>query len=148
MTPPRSDGNRALYESRAIADEYESWAGSFGLFEPEKVILARLVGELAGGSLLDVGVGTGRTTPALSAACRRYVAIDYAHQWSTGVRGCFPIYFRWQDARDLSLSSRNRSNVSVVLVSTRMRPGRRIRGRILRRVLARSQSTRPRVLRR
>lgn len=103
MAPSFFDGNRALYESRAMADEYERWAGSFGLFEPEKVILDRLAGELAGGSLLDVGVGTGRTTPALSAACRRYAGIDYAQAMVDRCRRLFPnLDFRLQDARDLS----------------------------------------------
>ncbi len=103
MTPSPSDGNRSLYESRVVADEYESWGGSFGLFEPEKVILARLMGELAGGSLLDVGVGAGRTTPAFSAACRRYAGVDYAQAMVDRCRRMYPnLDFRRQDARDLS----------------------------------------------
>jgi hypothetical protein len=52
MTPSFSDGNRGVFESRAIANEYANWSGSLGLFEPEKVILGRLVGELA----LDSGL--------------------------------------------------------------------------------------------
>jgi SAM-dependent methyltransferase len=103
ILPTLSDGNRGVFESRAVADEYESLTRSLGLFEPEKVILGRLLGELAGGTLLDVGVGAGRTTPALSAACRRYFGIDYAQAMIDRCRGLFPnLDFRRHDARDLS----------------------------------------------
>lgn len=98
-----SDSNRGVFESRAIANEYASWSESFGLFEAEKVILGRLVGELTCGALLDVGVGAGRTTRALSAVCRRYAGIDYAQAMVDRCRRLFPhLDFRLQDARDLS----------------------------------------------
>lgn len=103
MASSLPEGNQRVFESRAIANEYASWSETFGLFEAEKVILGRLVDELAGGALLDVGVGTGRTTRALSAACRHYVGIDYAQPMVDRCRRLFPhLDFRRLDARNLS----------------------------------------------
>ena len=98
-----ADDNRGVFESPTVADEYASWSPSFGLFEVEGAILGRLADELAGGALLDIGVGAGRTTRALSAACAHYVGIDYSHAMVERCRRSFPLLdLSCQDARNLS----------------------------------------------
>ena len=66
---------RGYYDSPAVA---ESYASHTSLHPAEEAILRRLGAELSGASLLDVGIGPGRTTPYLRAACRHYTGIDYS----------------------------------------------------------------------
>lgn len=66
---------KAYYDSPGVPAVY---AASSGLLAAERFILAHLAGELRGGAVLDIGVGPGRTTPYLRAACGRYVGIDYS----------------------------------------------------------------------
>lgn len=66
---------KAYYDSPGVPAVY---AAKSGLLAAEKAILAYLAGELRGSSLLDIGVGPGRTVPDLRAACGRYTGIDYS----------------------------------------------------------------------
>lgn len=55
-------------------------------------------------SLLDLGVGGGRTTPHLSRIASRYIGIDYSEEMIRACRAKFPeLRFEVQDAADLSL---------------------------------------------
>lgn len=56
-----------------------------------------------GMSILDLGVGAGRTTPYLSAMAARYVGVDYSAEMIQACRGKFPhLQFHVADASDLS----------------------------------------------
>ncbi|HVT16922.1 MAG TPA: class I SAM-dependent methyltransferase [Thermoanaerobaculia bacterium] len=66
---------RKYYEAPEVAEIY---AGHAGLHPAEEALLAELRAELSRASLLDIGIGPGRTTPHLRAACRRYTGIDYS----------------------------------------------------------------------
>ena len=96
-------GNRRVYESREVVEQYASMAGEMGLFPSEHAILQRLTRGRACGTVLDVGVGAGRTTPALSEAFVNYVGVDYAPSMVARCRRQFPgLSFREQDARALA----------------------------------------------
>jgi len=74
----------ADFYSRSIKAYYDSpgvpavYAAKSGPLEAERFILDHLASELCGSSLLDIGVGPGRTIPFLRAACGRYTGIDYS----------------------------------------------------------------------
>jgi len=54
-------------------------------------------------SILDLGVGGGRTTPYLSAIASRYVGVDYSEEMILACRSRFPdLEFKVADAADLS----------------------------------------------
>ena len=94
--------NRRVYESSEVVRQYASLAEDVGLFPSERAILERLRAEARGGSVLDIGVGAGRTTRALADAHARYVGIDYAASMVARCRQDFPdLDFRQQDARAL-----------------------------------------------
>jgi SAM-dependent methyltransferase len=93
--------NRNVWES--LVSGYSDWARQ-GLLEGERAILARLGDVLSGVRLLDIGVGAGRTAPAFSAACARYVGIDSAEGMIRHCRQALPdLDFRHCDARDLGI---------------------------------------------
>lgn len=81
--------NRRAYDSLAAAQAY-SRGDELSL--PERTVLARLSPQLQGGKLLDLGVGAGRTTPALLRISRNYTGLDYSPRLAelakrrTGVR--------------------------------------------------------------
>jgi SAM-dependent methyltransferase len=78
---------RAHYRSPRVAEVY---AGSAALKPAESAILARLHGDIAGGRLLDLGMGAGRTAPGLRAVSTRYVGIDYSLPMLARCRARFP----------------------------------------------------------
>ncbi len=55
-----------------------AFAAGAELKAAERALVERLRGEIAGGALLDVGVGAGRTAPALAPLGRRYLGVDYS----------------------------------------------------------------------
>ena len=56
-----------------------------------------------GATILDLGVGAGRTTPHLSAIASRYVGVDYSEEMIRACRTRFPhLQFNVADAADLS----------------------------------------------
>jgi SAM-dependent methyltransferase len=82
-----------------------SYAGDTGLQAPEARILGELRARMAGGSMLDIGVGAGRTTRHFAPAVAEYVGVDISpwmvehcrrHFASAGAR------FEVADVRDLS----------------------------------------------
>lgn len=106
-TPPSDEQidrrNRRLYGD---ADVTAAYAGDTALIPAEEVILDRLRSQMSGARVLDLGMGGGRTTPALRALAGesgRYVGIDYAPEMIDAAKRRFPgVDLRVGDARDLS----------------------------------------------
>jgi len=69
------DNNRGTYESRTVVGFYANYSG---LQQPERMILEELKPKLGTMRMLDIGVGTGRTTAFFSPFVKEYVAIDYS----------------------------------------------------------------------
>lgn len=79
------DSNRQLFEQEAVVRIYE---GMQGLTPAEAALVAKYL--RPGMRILDIGVGGGRTTPALSALASRYVGMDYSARMIEVCRGRFP----------------------------------------------------------
>jgi SAM-dependent methyltransferase len=93
-----TERNAAVFNRPDVVADYR---GATGLTAAE----AHLFGEFVspGSDVLDLGVGTGRTTPALSAKARRYVGLDCAEAMVLAGREEHPgIDFRVGDAGDLA----------------------------------------------
>lgn len=94
----RGQHNRAIFESRDRVDTYES---AVGLTPAEEYLFDCYVAP--GSRILDLGVGSGRTYPALSVNADRYVGIDYSHRMIEAARRNHPQgSFEFGDASDLS----------------------------------------------
>jgi SAM-dependent methyltransferase len=89
------------------ASEVVSYYGSDpALQPPEQRILDALRPQLGDMSMLDIGVGTGRTTKYFAPLVRRYVGVDYAPSMVAECERRFGVEpgkreFRTADARDL-----------------------------------------------
>jgi SAM-dependent methyltransferase len=79
--------NKKYYDDLVVAASY---ANRTELFKGEEVILSRLQEEFKDASVLDIGVGPGRTTPYLRALSRHYVGIDYSEVMLTPCRAKHP----------------------------------------------------------
>jgi SAM-dependent methyltransferase len=67
-----------------------------------------------GASVLDIGVGGGRTTPYLSRRAGRYLGLDYASSMVEACQKRFPdLEFRCEDATDLSSIPDNSFDIVV-----------------------------------
>jgi SAM-dependent methyltransferase len=96
-----TDGNRRYYERRSIGAHY---AKKSRLQTAEAAILALYQSEIAGGRILDIGVGGGRTTPFLLELSPNYVGVDYSAEMIERCRRRYPtVNFQPADARDLSI---------------------------------------------
>ncbi len=90
--------NFRIFDSAAVVGGYAARAG---LFPSERVLFGEFL--RAGTRVLDLGVGTGRTTPDLRALASRYVALDYSPQMIAALREAFPgVEAVVADASDLS----------------------------------------------
>ncbi len=88
------------------------WAGRISAFEvsrdkqlfaAEATILREIGTEFAGGAILDIGVGAGRSTRQLLEISKDYVGIDYSEAMVHAAKAARPgVDFRYDDARDLS----------------------------------------------
>jgi len=78
--------NRATYESARIVGQYASFAD---LYPAESLILSRFRAQFQR-SILDIGIGAGRTTRVLLPQCQRYVGIDYSAPMIARARSQFP----------------------------------------------------------
>jgi len=95
--------NRKVYESPDIVALFMRLQD---LQKPEETILGLLESSLRDGRVLDIGVGAGRTTPALSASAREYVGIDYSAEMIAACRvrfrdGSRRLSFLVCDVRDM-----------------------------------------------
>ncbi len=95
--------NRQTWESPAVVDRYRD---ERTLRPPEATILRELGDRLRAAAVLDLGVGTGRTTAALAPLAGRYVGADYSARMIDACRERFADHpgkpeFRVDDAREL-----------------------------------------------
>jgi len=100
-------GNRAAYESPFAVRHFARQAN---LFRPEVSILELVRTTLRTASMLDVGVGGGRTTLHFAPAARRYVGVDYAPAMIAACRNRFrsrDLRFCVADARAFPFADRS-----------------------------------------
>jgi ubiquinone/menaquinone biosynthesis C-methylase UbiE len=84
-------------------DIVEHYASTSELTTAERVLFERLHPEIAGKKVLDIGIGTGRTTPHLAALSGRYIGLDYSPEMVQRAREIHPgLEILECDARDLS----------------------------------------------
>ncbi|MBL9177482.1 MAG: class I SAM-dependent methyltransferase [Verrucomicrobiaceae bacterium] len=93
--------NQRFYQSRAIADWY---ATKDFILPEEQAFMDRHAPEVVDGkSLLDIGIGAGRTTRFLLPCAGRYVGVDYSPDMIATASARFPdATLHVRDARDLS----------------------------------------------
>ena len=92
--------NQRIWFAQDIALEY---AREQTPVPAEAAILHQLGNTLNHASVLDIGIGAGRTTAFLAPACKDYVGIDYSQAMIDIATARFPdIPLHQQDARDLS----------------------------------------------
>jgi ubiquinone/menaquinone biosynthesis C-methylase UbiE len=89
-----------------VYNEFAHEYAEYHLYRPERVILHELKHLWPRARMLDIGVGTGRTTVTFGAIAREYIGIDYAHEMLNRARRHVPensdIKLQQCDARDLS----------------------------------------------
>jgi ubiquinone/menaquinone biosynthesis C-methylase UbiE len=91
--------NQKVYERSKVA---KSYTHNGSLFREEERLLAAVAEDVAGQPILDVGMGGGRTTPALLELSQDYIGCDYAEAMVTECRGRFPgVTFVHGDARSM-----------------------------------------------
>ncbi len=95
--------NRKTYERADVVGRY---AVASDLFGAERVLLDRWTPTLAEWSMLDLGVGGGRTALHFAPRVRRYVGTDYAQGMVDACRHRFADHPDWRfehcDARDMT----------------------------------------------
>ena len=99
--PAIAEVNQELFDDSEIVQDYR---GRNGALFGEATLLRDYGPGLAGKSVLDIGVGAGRTAPLLlEFKPARYVGVDYASNMVEAVRQRFPEHdFRWADAREMT----------------------------------------------
>jgi SAM-dependent methyltransferase len=100
MSPSAVQQIKAHYDDPKVVAAY----GRQTALQPcEEFIFSQIADELRGKAVLDIGVGTGRTTPYLLALTERYIGIDYSEKMLEECRRQYPgADVRHCDARDLS----------------------------------------------
>ena len=99
MAASKQDPNIGTYNAPAVVEYY---AALDYLTPCEKFLFDTHL--KPGMSILDLGVGGGRTTPYLSSIAGRYVGVDYAGEMIAACRKKFPqLQFEVGDAADLSM---------------------------------------------
>ena len=95
-----------MEQNLQIYNQYVYEYNDYQLYPPERVILQRFKDSWPRFNMLDIGVGTGRTTYTFSAITGKYVAIDYAEEMLNRCKSSIPdsntISFHHSDARNLS----------------------------------------------
>ena len=92
--------NKDAWESE---DAVRTYSSDFSLQEPEKTILSVLRYQLKNMKMLDIGVGTGRSTRYFAHIVREYEGVDYSETMLKACRRNFPKYsFKLADARYLA----------------------------------------------
>jgi SAM-dependent methyltransferase len=94
------NGNLKVFESRRVKKHYRRVAGS-GLYPQEEALLDSIPANVRD-SVLDIGIGAGRTTGPLAGIFRKYVGVDYAAPLVASAAEIFPnCDLRVMDAREL-----------------------------------------------
>jgi SAM-dependent methyltransferase len=110
---PTGDPNLHVYNLPHVAAHY---AALEYLSAAEKLLFDRYI--QPGASILDLGVGGGRTTPYLSARAARYVGVDYAREMIALCQRKFPgVSFVVADAAKLSAFADASFGVAVMAFS-------------------------------
>jgi len=105
---PKID-NLNVYTNSKTVDYYDRLAG---LQPCEELVFSKYVAPAV--TVLDLGVGGGRTTPYLSSENRQYVGVDYSSAMTDICRKKFPaLPFHTLDASDLSFFEANKFDVVV-----------------------------------
>lgn len=103
--------NQRVYERRSTAACWDT-----ELVTPERDIFRNHAANIDGRLVLDIGVGTGRTTAYLAPRAAQYIGLDYSNRMVSLCRKRFPsLDIRKADARDLSQFSQE--NFDFVLFS-------------------------------
>ncbi len=93
--------NHRLYQKSTTVKEY--LFETKGLFPGERNIIERHKSDIAGRPVLDIGVGTGRTTAAMLELTDEYLGIDWSEPMIEGCKANFPqARFVQCDARNLA----------------------------------------------
>jgi len=93
--------NRTIYELDEVVREYADPPAS--LHVGEKAILEGILEEIQDVRILDIGVGTGRTTPSLIQISKDYTGVDYSAAMIAECINRHPgINFLQCDARDMA----------------------------------------------
>jgi ubiquinone/menaquinone biosynthesis C-methylase UbiE len=101
LRPQKEALNFQAYNAPEVATHY----ASLNYLTPCEQLLFRTY-LMPGMSVLDLGVGGGRTTKYLSTIASRYVGVDYSESMIRSCQDKFPgLDFRLADASDLSLFS-------------------------------------------
>lgn len=83
-----------------------AYHGRLYLNPPERKILDRFADRWGQTSMLDIGIGTGRTTHFFAYRTKNYVGVDYSNRMielsKQGTREHDTLQLDWADARDLS----------------------------------------------
>jgi ubiquinone/menaquinone biosynthesis C-methylase UbiE len=104
-----TNNNKRVYESKDVIDFYLEQSD---LQKPEVTILNELRNELPKMSMLDIGVGAGRTVSHFAVLAKEYLGIDYSHKMILACLQKFRNYpakisFRTSDARTMKLFNDN-----------------------------------------
>ena len=93
-----TEHNRDVFDQAEVVNEYTD--EMVGLMPGEQAMFDEYL--VAGSSVLDLGVGGGRTTPYLAERASRYVGLDFAPRMVDACRSRFPdLDFVVGDASDL-----------------------------------------------
>ena len=100
--------NKDIYESNDIV---KSYSHDNYIFSPELAIIKKLKEESISGSMLDIGMGAGRTTKHFSTHFKKYIGLDYSQTMVSMARKQFANYSNCEfingDARSMSMFSDN-----------------------------------------
>ena len=92
--------NAEVWSSPKVLDIFAARGGFIDAGERD--LVGRLTAEAAGGPLLDIGVGAGRTIPLLALQSDAYVAVDFLPEMVALARSRHPgVRVEQADARDL-----------------------------------------------
>jgi ubiquinone/menaquinone biosynthesis C-methylase UbiE len=95
-------------------DVVKYYAATNELMAAERRLFERLRPEIEGKTVLDIGIGTGRTTPHLAALAGHYIGFDYSPEMVQRARELHPnLEIIECDARDLSRFGQNRFDFIV-----------------------------------
>ncbi len=94
--------NQEIYNKKDVIAQYDEF--DF-LFKAEKKIFIKLHSPLQKSSVLDIGIGAGRTTQHLAQLCKKYVGVDYSQNSVDHCRNKFRRLqnssFEFADARSM-----------------------------------------------
>src|SRR5688500_4304895 len=95
------DANERVWNRR---DVVETYATRKYITPAEVRVIASCWSSIAGGAVLDIGVGAGRTIPYLAPLAKSYTAIDYMPAMVEEARRGHPgVDIRQADARELPI---------------------------------------------